>query len=136
MKFRRRISNRRIKTGTSGDEWFYLGETLNGLLNRFTGKFRGATAVHLNASLWCRPPSVSNQLEVSLQRNRDAEGIQERDAFYFQQDVLIRQTHANPAGGCQSGRGSAGGLEIEPVPRRVILQVVNKNAQRWMAAIR
>ncbi|HNH20899.1 MAG TPA: histidine kinase dimerization/phospho-acceptor domain-containing protein, partial [Ferruginibacter sp.] len=67
--------NRRIKTGTSGDEWFYLGETLNSLLNRLQESFEVQRRFISNASHELSTPltSVSNQLEVSLQRNRDAE---------------------------------------------------------------
>ncbi|HMU11382.1 MAG TPA: sensor histidine kinase, partial [Ferruginibacter sp.] len=42
--------NRRIKTGTSGDEWYYLGETLNSLLNRLQESFEVQRRFISNAS--------------------------------------------------------------------------------------
>ncbi|HMU72900.1 MAG TPA: HAMP domain-containing sensor histidine kinase, partial [Ferruginibacter sp.] len=120
--------NRRIKTGTSGDEWFYLGETLNSLLNRLQESFEVQRRFISNASHELSTPltSVSNQLEVSLQRNRDAEEY--RNVMRsVQQDVLHMSKLTQTLLEFAKAAGSAGGLEIEPVRvDEIILQVVNE----------
>ena len=120
--------NRRIKTGTSGDEWFYLGETLNSLLNRLQESFEVQRRFISNASHELSTPltSVSNQLEVSLQRNRDAEEYK-NVMRSVQQDVLHMSKLTQTLLEFAKAAGSAGGLEIEPVRvDEIILQVVNE----------
>lgn len=120
--------NRRIKTGTTGDEWFYLGETLNSLLNRLQESFEVQRRFISNASHELSTPltSVSNQLEVSLQRNREAEEY--RNVMRsVQQDVLHMSKLTQTLLEFAKASGSAGGLEIEPVRiDEIILQVVNE----------
>ncbi len=120
--------NRRIKTGTSGDEWYYLGETLNSLLNRLQESFEVQRRFISNASHELSTPltSVSNQLEVSLQRNREAEEY--RNVMRsVQQDVLHMSKLTQTLLEFAKASGSAGGLEIEPVRvDEIILQVVNE----------
>ncbi len=120
--------NRRIKTGTSGDEWFYLGETLNSLLNRLQESFEVQRRFISNASHELSTPltSVSNQLEVSLQRNREAEEYR-AVMRSVQQDVLHMSKLTQTLLEFAKASGSAGGLEIEPVRiDEIILQVVNE----------
>ncbi len=64
---------RRIKTGTSKDEWHQLASTLNELLNRLQDSFEMQRRFISNASHELSTPltSISSQLEVTLQRNRD-----------------------------------------------------------------
>lgn len=65
---------RRIKTGKSKDEWNQLAETLNKLLNRLQESFELQRRFISNASHELSTPltSILSQLEVSLQRQRDA----------------------------------------------------------------
>lgn len=65
---------KRIDTGKSKDEWNYLANTLNQLLNRLKESFETQRRFIANASHELSTPltSISSQLEVSLQRNRDA----------------------------------------------------------------
>ncbi|MGI8637302.1 MAG: sensor histidine kinase, partial [Segetibacter sp.] len=69
----------RIKTGSIKDEWFYLADTLNSLLNRLQESFDLQKRFISNASHELSTPltSISSQLEVSLQRERDAAAYRE-----------------------------------------------------------
>lgn len=64
-----------INTGKANDEWQYLSYTINALLNRLKESFDLQKRFISNASHELSTPltSVSNQIEVSLQRERDAE---------------------------------------------------------------
>jgi len=64
----------RIKSGNVKDEWNYLTETLNELLDRLQQSFEMQRRFISSASHELSTPltSISSQLEVSLQRNRDA----------------------------------------------------------------
>ncbi len=64
----------RIKSGNANDEWNYLTEILNELLNRLQQSFELQRRFISSASHELSTPltSISSQLEVSLQRNRDA----------------------------------------------------------------
>lgn len=65
----------RIKSGKGNDEWHYLTDTLNDLLNRLQESFEIQRRFISSASHELSTPltSISSQLEVSLQRNRAAE---------------------------------------------------------------
>src|SRR5205814_165658 len=65
---------RRIETGKTKDEWYHLANTLNELLNRLQESFELQQRFISNASHELSTPltSISSQLEVSLQRERDA----------------------------------------------------------------
>lgn len=65
----------RIKSGKVNDEWHYLTDTLNDLLNRLQESFEIQRRFISSASHELSTPltSISSQLEVSLQRNRAAE---------------------------------------------------------------
>lgn len=65
---------RRLDVGHSKDEWYYLSTTLNQLLNRLQDSFELQSRFISNASHELSTPltSISSQLEVSLQRERDA----------------------------------------------------------------
>jgi signal transduction histidine kinase len=64
---------RRIETGEARDEWYYLSDTLNRLLSRLKESFDLQRHFISNASHELSTPltSISSQLEVSLQRDRD-----------------------------------------------------------------
>ena len=64
----------RIKSGNVRDEWNYLTETLNELLDRLQQSFEMQRRFISSASHELSTPltSISSQLEVSLQRNREA----------------------------------------------------------------
>jgi signal transduction histidine kinase len=64
----------RIKSGNARDEWNYLTETLNELLDRLQQSFEMQRRFISSVSHELTTPltSVSSQLEVSLQRNREA----------------------------------------------------------------
>lgn len=64
----------RIKSGNVNDEWNYLTQTLNELLDRLQQSFEMQRRFVSSASHELSTPltSISSQLEVSLQRNRDA----------------------------------------------------------------
>lgn len=63
---------RRIPTGNIRDEWFYLSDTLNDLLNRIQESFELQRRFISNASHELSTPltSISSQVEVALQRER------------------------------------------------------------------
>ncbi|HSC36617.1 MAG TPA: histidine kinase dimerization/phospho-acceptor domain-containing protein, partial [Chitinophagaceae bacterium] len=65
---------RRIRSGNSKDEWNYLSSTLNRLLNRLQDSFEVQQRFIAHASHELSTPltSISSQLEVSLQRDREA----------------------------------------------------------------
>jgi len=65
---------RRIRAGNSKDEWNYLSSTLNRLLNRLQDSFEVQQRFMAHASHELSTPltSISSQLEVSLQRHREA----------------------------------------------------------------
>ena len=107
---------RRIRTGRSRDEWSYLSETLNQLLNRLQRSFEVQRRFIANASHeLCTPlTSISNQLEVSLQRHRDPDHYRGVISSTLQ-DVnrLSRLTQALLE--LARASGSPGGLDIEQV---------------------
>jgi len=65
---------RRIKAGNENDEWNYLAGTLNQLLNRLKESFEIHRRFIANASHELSTPltSMSSQLEISLNRDREA----------------------------------------------------------------
>ena len=67
----------RIKSGNAKDEWNYLAETLNELLNRLQKSFEIQSRFISSASHELSTPltSISSQFEVSLQRNRGQQNI-------------------------------------------------------------
>jgi two-component system, OmpR family, sensor histidine kinase ArlS len=107
---------RRIATSNSKDEWSYLSLTLNQLLNRLQESFEVQRRFISNASHELSTPltSISSQLEVSLQRDREAD--QYRTVMHsIYQDVRhlskVTQTLLEFA----KAAGTPGGLEIDLV---------------------
>jgi signal transduction histidine kinase len=104
---------RRIETGKTKDEWYHLAYTLNQLLNRLQESFDLQQRFISNASHELSTPltSISSQLEVSLQRERDASEYRKTIQSIYQ-DVQhmgkLTQTLLEFA----KASGSPGGLEI------------------------
>ncbi|MFL5772571.1 MAG: ATP-binding protein [Flavisolibacter sp.] len=107
---------RRIQTGTSKDEWYQLSDTLNGLLNRLQHSFELQRRFISNASHELSTPltSISSQLEVSLQRPREADEYRKvMHSIYqdVQQLCKLTQTLLEFA----QASGNPGGLDIDLV---------------------
>lgn len=104
----------RIKPGKGNDEWHYLTDTLNDLLNRLQESFEIQRRFISSASHELSTPltSISSQLEVSLQRNRDAEEYRQVMQSVYQ-DVRqlgkLTQTLLEFA----TVSGTAGGIDIK-----------------------
>jgi len=80
---------RRINAGHTSDELFYLTNTLNSLLNRLQESFDLQKRFIANASHELSTPltSISSQLEVALQRERESEEYRQVMKSVYQ-DVL------------------------------------------------
>lgn len=106
----------RIPTGTAHDEWHYLSQTINSLLDRLQESFELQGRFIANASHELSTPltSISSQLEVSLQRHRTEEEYRQvmesiyQDATHMRKltQVLLEFAKAS---------GSAAGLDISLV---------------------
>jgi signal transduction histidine kinase len=104
---------RRIQTGTSKDEWYQLSNTLNELLNRLQESFELQRRFISNASHELSTPltAISSQLEVSLQRERDAEEYRKVMQSIYQ-DVRHMSKLTQTLLAFAKASGNAGGLEI------------------------
>lgn len=107
---------RRLDTGETRDEWFQLSATLNAVLNRLQQSFALQRRFISHASHELSTPltSISSQLEVSLQRVRDAQSYREvMQSIYqdVQHMTKLTQTLLEFA----KASGDPGGLEIIPV---------------------
>ncbi|MEO9070592.1 MAG: HAMP domain-containing sensor histidine kinase [Ginsengibacter sp.] len=106
----------RIKSGNAKDEWNYLTRTLNELLNRLQQSFELQRRFISSASHELSTPltSISSQLEVSLQRNREAKEYRGVMQSVYQ-DVCnlakLTQTLLEFA----TGWGIKGGIEINSI---------------------
>ena len=103
----------RIKSGNANDEWNYLTETLNELLNRLQESFEIQRRFISSASHELSTPltSISSQLEVSLQRHRTPEEYR-----LVMQSVYQDVRHLNKLTQTllefATVSGNAGGLEL------------------------
>lgn len=107
---------RRIKTGNSKDEWYRLTHTLNLLLDRMQESFELQTRFISNASHELSTPltSISSQLEVSLQREREGQEYRKvMESIY--QDVRHMSKLTQTLLEFAKASGSARGLDIKPV---------------------
>jgi signal transduction histidine kinase len=79
--------SQRINTGNIKDEWYYLSNTLNALLNRLQEGFDLQKRFIANASHELSTPltSISSQIEVAMQRERVAEDYKK----------VLRSVHAD-----------------------------------------
>ena len=103
----------RIKPGKSDDEWSYLAKTLNDLLDRLQESFEIQRRFISSASHELSTPltSISSQLEVSLQRNREAKeyrGVMQSVYQDVRELSKLTQTLLEFA----TASGTAGGLEL------------------------
>jgi signal transduction histidine kinase len=113
---------RRIKTSTVKDEWYYLSETLNQLLNRLQDSFETQRRFVSNASHELSTPltAISSQLEVSLQKNREAQQYRVvMESVY--QDVRHLSKLTQTLLEFAQASGDPGGLNIMPVRMDEIL---------------
>jgi len=104
---------RRIKTGSTKDEWYQLASTLNRLLNRLQDSFELQRRFISNASHELLTPltSISSQLEVSLQKERDAKEYKEVMQSIYQ-DVRHMSRLTQTLLEFAKASGSTGGLDI------------------------
>ncbi|HEY0354908.1 MAG TPA: HAMP domain-containing sensor histidine kinase [Flavisolibacter sp.] len=107
---------RRIETGTTRDEWYRLSHTLNDLLNRLQESFELQRRFISNASHELSTPltSVSSQLEVILQRERNADEYR-KVLLSVLQDVKNLSRLTQTLLEFAKASGNAGGLEISTV---------------------
>jgi two-component system sensor histidine kinase ArlS len=107
---------RRIETGTTKDEWYNLSRTLNELLNRLQESFELQRRFISNASHELSTPltSISSQLEVALQRERDA-GEYKKVMRSIYQDVQHMSKLTQSLLEFAKASGNPGGLEIDLV---------------------
>lgn len=105
--------SRRIHTGQVRDEWYYLSDTLNALLNRLQESFDLQKRFIANASHELSTPltSISSQIEVWLQRERAAEDYKQV-LKSIHQDVLHMSKLTQTLLEFAKASGSPGGLEI------------------------
>ncbi|HXD79374.1 MAG TPA: HAMP domain-containing sensor histidine kinase [Puia sp.] len=109
---------RRIRSGRASfkDEWHYLSETLNQLLNRLQESFEIQGRFIANASHELSTPltSVSSQLEVALQRVRSVEEYRQVIQSVYQ-DVQQLNKLTQTLLEFARASGTAAGLEIDLV---------------------
>jgi two-component system sensor histidine kinase ArlS len=112
----------RIRTGDVKDEWHYLSETLNRLLGRLQDSFETQRRFVSNASHELSTPltAISSQLEVSLQKNREARQYRVvMESVY--QDVRHLSKLTQTLLEFAQASGDPGGLNILPVRMDEIL---------------
>jgi signal transduction histidine kinase len=107
---------RRIQTRKTKDEWQNLARTLNELLNRLQESFELQRRFISNASHELSTPltSISSQLEVALQRERDAEEYK-KVMQSIHQDVQHMSKLTQTLLEFAKASGDRGGLEINLV---------------------
>ena len=108
--------SQRVKTGPAKDEWHYLTTTLNSLLNRLQESFEIQKRFIANASHELSTPltSISSQLEVSLQREREAHEYYEVMKSVHQ-DVVQMSKLTRTLLEFAKAAGTQSGIEITPV---------------------
>jgi signal transduction histidine kinase len=107
---------RRMNTGSTRDEWYYLSDTLNQLLNRLQESFEMQQRFISNASHELSTPltSISSQLEIALQRERSADEYKKvMRSIYQDIQQMGKLTHSLLE--LAKTSGSKGGIEIKPV---------------------
>lgn len=104
----------RVKSGRGNDEWHYLTDTLNDLLNRLQESFEIQRRFISSASHELSTPltSISSQLEVSLQRNRAADEYRQVMQSVYQ-DVRHLSKLTQTLLEFATVSGTAGGIEIK-----------------------
>lgn len=108
--------SRRIQTGKVKDEWYFLADTLNRLLQRLQESFEVQRRFISNASHEISTPltSMMNQMEVASLRERSIDEYQKlleslyQDAYHMHKLTQTLLQFAKAA-------GNAGGIEITPI---------------------
>jgi signal transduction histidine kinase len=122
---------RRIHTGTSKDEWYQLSSTLNELLDRLQQSFEMQQRFIANASHELSTPltSISSQLEVAMQRERDAdEYLKVMRSIY--QDVQHMSKLTQTLLEFAKASGTRSGIEIDLVRMdEVVLKLPSEMAK-------
>jgi signal transduction histidine kinase len=105
---------RRIQTGKTKDEWYQLSHTLNDLLNRLQESFELQRRFISNASHELSTPltSISSQLEITLQRQRESEEYRKVMQSVYQ-DVRHMNKLTQTLLEFAKASGNPGGLEID-----------------------
>lgn len=105
---------RRIETGETKDEWYQLSVTLNELLNRLQDSFEMQSRFIANASHELSTPltAISSQLEVTLQREREAHEYKKVMQSIYQ-DVQHMNKLTQTLLEFAKASGNSGGLEID-----------------------
>jgi two-component system, OmpR family, sensor histidine kinase ArlS len=105
---------RRIETGQTKDEWYQLSVTLNELLNRLQDSFEMQRRFIANASHELSTPltAISSQLEVTLQREREAAEYKKVMQSIYQ-DVQHMNKLTQTLLEFAKASGNSGGLEID-----------------------
>lgn len=115
----------RIHTGTVQDEWHHLSTTMNELLNRLQESFDMQKRFIANASHELSTPltSISSQLEIALQREREAPEYRKVIQSVYQ-DVRQMNRLTQTLLEFAKASGTAGGLEIKTVRMdEIVLQM-------------
>ncbi len=122
---------RRIHTGTAKDEWHKMSTTLNDLLNRLQESFELQRRFISNASHELSTPltSISSQLEIALQRERNADEYQRVLASALQ-DVRHMNKLTQTLLEFAKAAGNKGGLEINLVRIDEILMEMPSSLQK------
>lgn len=107
---------RRIRSaaGNQKDEWYYLSDTLNRLLNRLQESFEIQGRFIANASHELSTPltSISSQLEVSLQRIRSVDEYRQVIQSVYQDTQQLNKLTQTLLEFARAS-GTAAGLEID-----------------------
>lgn len=115
----------RIHTGAVRDEWYYLSNTMNELLNRLQESFDLQKRFIANASHELSTPltSISSQLEIALQRERSSDEYRNIIQSVYQ-DVRQMNRLTQTLLEFAKASGSTGGLEIAQVRMdEIVLQM-------------
>ena len=122
---------RRMDTGVSQDEWYYLSDTLNRLLDRLQESFELQRRFIANASHELSTPltSISSQLEVTLQKERSAGEYQKvMQSIYHDIQHMGRLTHTLLE--LAKTSASKGGIEIKSIRiDEIILRMPSESAK-------
>lgn len=108
--------SQRIKASHPKDEWHYLADTVNLLLDRLQDSFDVQRRFISNASHELSTPltSISNQIEVSLQRQREAAAYR-KVMTSVHQDVLHMSHLVRALLEFAKASGKPGGIEIAAI---------------------
>ncbi|MGI8952603.1 MAG: sensor histidine kinase [Chitinophagaceae bacterium] len=121
----------RINTGKTNDEWNYLSDTLNSLLNKLQDSFDMQKRFIANASHELSTPltSISNQIEVSLQKERNADEYR-KVMESVDEDAVHMRNFTKTLLEFAKASGTPGGIEISKVRMDEILLRIPAEMQK------